>query len=76
MCFFFPFKVRCPEDSEFSRQVEDAIVMGADNIEMEHCRLLPQNAKELQLMMDSCVYAKKRFNKQVCDHSIVIILYY
>ena len=64
MCHFC-WIVRCPEDSEFSHQVEEAIGLGAENIELEHCRLLPQTARELQLMLDSCMYAKTKFNTQV-----------
>ena len=57
--------VRCPEDSDFSRQMEEAMSLGAENIELEHCRLLPQTARELQLMLDSCMYARPKFNTQV-----------
>ncbi|KAK7101528.1 monoacylglycerol lipase ABHD6-like [Littorina saxatilis] len=57
--------MRCPEDSDFSLQVEKAIEIGADNIEIEHCSLLPQSPHEMQLMLDSCLYAKSNVNKQI-----------
>lgn len=57
--------MRCPEESDFSRQIEAAVAMGSENVEMEHCRLLPQTPRELQLMIDSCIYAKTKVNKQI-----------
>lgn len=57
--------MKCPVDSDFSQQVEQAIELGADQIQMEHCRLLPATPHELQLMVDSCVYSKFSVNKQI-----------
>ncbi|XP_076447486.1 monoacylglycerol lipase ABHD6-like isoform X2 [Babylonia areolata] len=57
--------MRCPEESEFSLQVQKAVEMGRDEIELEHCSLLPQTPHDLQLMMDSCVYTKVNINKQI-----------
>ena len=74
--YVFCLIVRCPEDSDFSRQVDEAIRIGAENIELEHCRLLPQTPRELQLMLDSCMYAKTKFNAQVwvtCSSCLICV---
>ncbi|KAL8566158.1 hypothetical protein ACOMHN_041313 [Nucella lapillus] len=57
--------MQCPEDSAFTQQVQRALDMGREEIELEHCSLLPQTPRELELMLDSCVYAKMNMNQQV-----------
>ena len=74
--YVFCLTVRCPEDSDFSRQMDEAIRLGAENIELEHCRMLPETPRELQLMFDTCMYARSKFNAQVwvtCSSCLVFV---
>ncbi|XP_025107923.1 monoacylglycerol lipase ABHD6-like [Pomacea canaliculata] len=57
--------MKTPEPSEFMKQVERAVEIGAENVQIHHCSLLPQTTQELQLMVESCVYADLKLSSQI-----------
>lgn len=57
--------MKCPEHSEFQKQIQKAIEIGAENVQIEHCSLLPRTTHELKLMFDSCIFSEMNISQQV-----------
>lgn len=68
--------MKTPEPSEFMKQVERAVEIGAENVQIHHCSLLPQTTQELQLMVESCVYADLKLSSQVLLLFFIFYLYF